>query len=166
MKKLTEILTVCLSAIALAAAVSPAIAQDQSNTPTQNSAPATHMKKKHHWACAQDIQNLCPNAKSWKDKRKCLKENKAHLSSACQKQMKKMRAHFTAFKKACQADVNQFCSAAKGKGPKAMHKCLKQNSTQLSSTCQSFLAKAKAHWKKHHNKSSGESSNPQPSGSQ
>jgi hypothetical protein len=154
MRKLTEMLAVCLCGIALAAAVSPAIAQSQANPPTQNNLPAAQGKKKHHWACAKDIKNLCPNAKSWKDKRQCLKDNQDNLSSACQKQMKKMRSHFAAFKKACQADVNQFCSAAKGKGPKAIHKCLKQNSDQLSVTCQSFLAKAKAHWKKHHHKSS------------
>ncbi len=126
-------------------------AQDQgSATPTSASAPATRGKHHHKWACAADIKNLCPDAKSFKAKRQCLKENKDQLSSACKAQMKKMHAKIAGLKEACQADVSQFCSDAKG--GRAIGKCLKQNEASLSASCVAARAKMKRAWKKHHHK--------------
>ncbi len=163
MKKLSFVMAACLCGWALAAAAqdAPTTGQDQGGASAPSS-PTPHKKGKRHGACAKDIKNLCPNAKTWKAKRKCLNDNQGSLSSACQAQMKKMSSHVTAFKKACKADVNQFCAAVKGKGPKAMFRCLKQNSANLSSSCQSFLAKAKKKWKNHQPQPSSNSSSTQP----
>ncbi len=150
---------VCLCGWMLVSANSPVSAQDQGGVSTQ-AAPAVK-RKKRHWPCARDIKKLCPNAKTWKEKRQCLKDNKQNLSKACQARMKKMHARVGAFKNACGADVQQFCSSVKG--PRAVNQCLKQNSANLSSSCQSFLAKAKAHWKKHHHKKASDSQSTQPS---
>ncbi len=167
-------LLICLSGWMLAAASLPAQAQDESAGSTQGASvvgqgqsgdaqsnvPAAK-RKRRHWPCAQDIKKLCPDAKTWKEKRQCLKDNKQNLSKACQARMKKMHARVGAFKNSCGADVQQFCSSVKG--PRAVHQCLKQNSANLSSSCQAFLAKAKAHWKKHHHKKTSDSQSVQPS---
>jgi len=107
----------------------------------------------HENACATDLQKLCPDAKTWKDKGACLKQNEASLSPACttarQEFKQKWEARKAEFKQACGSDVQQFCSSSTKGG---IFKCLKQNADKLSQSCQVELKKAHKH--RHHSNSS------------
>ena len=46
------------------------------------------------------------------------------------------------FKQACSADVQRLCASAQTR--KDQHKCIRQNRTQLSSGCSTFLAERRA----------------------
>lgn len=110
----------------------------------------------HDNACSADVQKLCPDAKTWKDKGACLKQHESELSTGCADARKKRKAKWEAkkaeFHKACDADIQKQCSnIPDGKGkPWETIKCLKSNENSLSDSCKAELGKMHGH---HHKKS-------------
>jgi len=149
MKKLTRFVAFSLVVWMTAGVASSLQAQD-SSAASPMAAPTMNGKHHHKWACGADIKSLCPDAKTRKDKMKCLKDNKDKVSDECKAKMEKMHSKMTALKEACKADVAQFCADAKG--PRAIHQCLKKNKDSLSVSCKAARAKMKKAWKKHHRK--------------
>lgn len=92
-------------------------------------------------ACKDDIQKLCPDAKG-PQVRDCLKNNDANLSQDCKDNMAKMKAKMEEkmadMKKACQADLDQYCKDIKpGEGREIA--CLHAHNDKISSTCKDYM---------------------------
>jgi hypothetical protein len=98
--------------------------------------------------CRQDIQTLCPDITpgpgSFRD---CLAQHAAELSPACQKHLAQFQAKMTAWRQACQDDVQAFCGNV-APGPRNIRRCLRQHQDELSQPCQDQLAQHP--WHHHH----------------
>ena len=97
-------------------------------------------------ACAEDIKNLCADAKPGAGGvAACLKQHDAELSAACKAHQddvrKKAAAKAEAFNAACGEDMKKLCPDAKhGRGLMA---CLHGKDADLTPTCKDMLPKKK-----------------------
>ena len=66
--------------------------------------------------CFEDVQQLCPDAKTARERAQCLKSHKAELSPVCTERLEHARAQFTAIKEECIGDAERLCQDALPKG--------------------------------------------------
>lgn len=98
--------------------------------------------------CAQDVMQLCPNAKTPQARALCLKSQEANLSPACKQvrtkvQETKANAQTKSMevKEVCKADAETLCKDRKvGSG---LLVCLKAHEAELSAACKAALPKGK-----------------------
>lgn len=118
--------------------------------------------------CRQDIQALCPTVTPGPGAFReclgtlcpnnppgpgalvnCLEQYADKLSPACQEHLARTQAKITAWKQACQADVQQLCGdVLPGHGN--IIRCLRQNHDQLSQPCADLLSRHHRHHNDHH----------------
>ena len=90
-------------------------------------------------ACKSDMQKYCSDAQAGTPAMgKCMKDNMDQFSDACKTQMKTARNDMKKMredmKAACKSDVQKLCNNVKAGGGNIM-KCLKDNESQLSTSC-------------------------------
>jgi hypothetical protein len=104
-------------------------------------APGPVQAQQGRGPCRQDIEKFCagiqPGAGRYRD---CLEQHASELSPGCQKHLTEVKARMTAWRQACQADVQKFCSGATpGRGN--IVRCLRAHHDDLSQACKDQLAK-------------------------
>jgi len=130
-----------LSALAASAAawlfVCPASAQPDPAGGVDQAAPARPSARKGG-ACKDDVQRLCPDARSIGDRMKCLKEHEAELSGPCQQARKQarqqVRQRLNKAKAACESDIAKHCPGVK-EGEGRIVACLKGHVDDLTPSC-------------------------------
>ena len=130
-----------LSALAALAAawlcVWPATAQPNPEGRVNQAAPNRQSAPKGG-ACKDDVQKLCPDASSFADRMKCLKEHEADLSEPCKqaREKAKQRVHkrLDQAKAACQSDIAKHCQDVK-EGEGRIVACLKGHVDDLTPRC-------------------------------
>ena len=106
-------------------------------------------KGRHHHrhplggACRNDVQTLCPDAKTPWDIHKCLNDHQSQLSAACSAKLQEMQSRWDAVHTACQGDVQTLCPNATT--PRDVGKCLHENRDQLSAACSQALKSIHRH---------------------
>ncbi len=92
--------------------------------------------------CFEDVQKLCPDARTARERAQCLKSHKAELSPACKERRERARARFTAIKEECIGDAERLCKdVTPGSGRIA--RCLKVHKAELSAACKDALPKGR-----------------------
>ena len=113
------------------------------------STPVLAQTKAHRMsACTEDEQKFCPDAKTSREFRQCLKTHEAELSQGC-KDLRTKRAQTrvktqektAAMKDACKSDAETLCKDVKSS--RALTQCLKSHETDLSAACKDTLPKSK-----------------------
>ena len=92
--------------------------------------------------CFEDVQKLCPDAKTARERAQCLQSHKAELSPACQEQRERARARVTAIKEACIGDAERLCQDVTPGGGKIAG-CLQAHKAELSAACKDALPKGR-----------------------
>src|SRR4051812_31765533 len=94
-------------------------------------------------ACKADVQKYCGDVKPGHGAIKdCLKQHETDLSTGCKDNMTKMKAHMQEkmadMKKACQADIDQYCKdVTPGEGREIA--CLHAHNDKVSAGCKDFM---------------------------
>ncbi len=123
MLKLNLTMIVALLAVALAAPLLSLPASAQGKRP-----------------CMDDIRRLCPDVQ-FGDRAgamQCLQSNAGQLSSACQKNINKMRRQGAALAEACREDAERLCGGVKP-GDSRMRGCFRENWGEVSPGCQEAI---------------------------
>lgn len=90
-------------------------------------------------ACQADIATVCGDIQKGQGRMaKCLKDNAAKVSTACQAGLADLRATRQRARAACAGDVASLCSA--GGQPKAGLACVREKQGEASAACQQALA--------------------------
>jgi hypothetical protein len=85
--------------------------------------------------CAEDAKKFCGDMKRGGGRiAKCMKENQAQLSPACQDAMKKAEERIEQVKEECKGDVEKFCKGIKP-GQGRILACLKSHQSELAPAC-------------------------------
>jgi hypothetical protein len=92
--------------------------------------------------CFEDVQKLCPDAKTARERAQCLQSHKTELSPACQEQQERARARVTAIKEACTGDAERLCKDVTPGGGR-MAGCLQAHKAELSAACKDALPKGR-----------------------
>ena len=127
---------VCLT-IMMPAAVSLAADNDPA-APNAPANPSVSSSMKNPGACASDQEKFCSGLQWKSGLGKCLNAHQADLSSSCKNQMASVKKEMKEFKKACNKDVNHYCSNVPHGGGQVAQ-CLKQNQNHLSMTCKNEI---------------------------
>ena len=90
-------------------------------------------KPRYSGVCTENLQNLCPDAKTRREATECLMAHKDQLSEKCRIAAETISAQITSYDAACKDDAAKFCADAKGH--QALGQCLKQNENNLSDSC-------------------------------
>ncbi len=95
--------------------------------------------KEVHEACADDVASYCAGVTRGKGAvLRCLSQNRASLTPACQGVLQGAQEKAAEFRKACGKDVRQFCRGiAPGEG--RVLACLKSRQADLSPGCQALM---------------------------
>ena len=92
--------------------------------------------------CFEEVQKLCPDAKTARERAQCLKSHKAELSPVCKKRLERARAQFTAIKEECIGDAERLCQDVTP-GAARIARCLKAHKAELSAACKDALPKSR-----------------------
>ncbi len=93
--------------------------------------------------CADDAAKLCEGVQRGEGRvAQCLKEHESELSSACKKNIAKLRAAGKNLKQACEGDKDKLCKDTQPGGGKILQ-CLKQHEGELSAACKKQMAQLK-----------------------
>ncbi|MCP5499239.1 MAG: hypothetical protein H7A25_05015 [Leptospiraceae bacterium] len=96
-------------------------------------------QKKGQSPCAKDAQKFCKDIKAGDGQRtKCLKDNRAKLSSSCKTYISKVEKLQARIRKACSPDVRKLCKGVQ-KGEGKIIACLKENKDKLSPACKKYV---------------------------
>ena len=94
-------------------------------------------------ACANDVAALCKGVQPGGGRlMACLKEHEGAVSGACREHLVQLKNKVQDARKACQDDVEQFCSDVQP-GRMRIVKCLKQHQAELSTECREDLGHRK-----------------------
>jgi hypothetical protein len=129
------------ASLCLAGMTSPLLADDMGGNATMS----TPVNQKGHGggACRDDMQKYCAEVKPGEGRMKdCMKQHEADLSQGCKDQMVKMTAKMqekaAEMKKACQADLDQYCKdVTPGEGRDIA--CLHAHNDKISAGCKGFM---------------------------
>ena len=102
--------------------------------------------------CSADAQKICPNvATGGGQLMQCLNQHKSELSPDCAKSLERMKQQAAAhlgeireMRRACGADVNNFCKGVELGGGRILA-CLKEHESNLSPSCQGLMKKSASH---------------------
>jgi hypothetical protein len=94
-------------------------------------------------ACKADAQKLCKDVQPGEGKLlECLQQHQTEVSAPCKGNLKEVGQAMKQMSNACEPDIEKFCwNTPIGKG--GIASCLKQHSADLSTDCQTAVAKAK-----------------------
>ena len=102
--------------------------------------------------CSADAQKFCPNVTTGGGRlMQCLNQHKSELSPDCAKSLQNMKqqaathmGEIREMRRACGADVNNFCKNVELGGGRLLG-CLKEHESTLSPSCQAMLKKSANH---------------------
>src|SRR5215470_9952217 len=85
--------------------------------------------------CREDAKKFCGNVQPGGGRiARCMKENEAQLSPACQSAMKEAQQRFEEFSKDCKPDAEKFCKGIRP-GQGRILACLKSHQSELTPAC-------------------------------
>ena len=92
--------------------------------------------------CVEDVQRLCPDAKTARERAQCFKSHEAELSPACRARHERARARVASIKEECIGDVERLCQDVTPGGGR-IARCLKVHKAELSPACKNALPKGR-----------------------
>ena len=88
--------------------------------------------------CFEDVQKLCPDAKTARERAQCLRSHKAELSPVCKERLEHARAQVIAIKEECIGDAERLCQDVTPGGGR-IARCLQAHKAELIAACNDAL---------------------------